>query len=86
MATARGMWDAAKHPRGYHGYFGVSGRRKTVTMVPRKHVKPGEVARAPRIVYESIYRENGRLIKEDKARAVTFRRRPLSTIRTYGFK
>lgn len=25
MATARGMFDAAKHPRGFHGHFGTAG-------------------------------------------------------------
>ena len=26
MATARGMFDASKHPRGFHGHFGIASR------------------------------------------------------------
>lgn len=33
MATARGMFDAAKHPRGFHGRFGSGGAKRTVKQV-----------------------------------------------------
>lgn len=81
------MWDAAKHPRGYHGQFGATGHRKVVNFWPRRRqVKPGEIAATPRVVWESVYRENGRIVKTDKARARTRRRSPLDSIRTYEYK
>lgn len=33
MATARGMFDAAKHPRGFHGRFGSGGAKRTIKQV-----------------------------------------------------
>ena len=33
MATARGMFDAAKHPRGFHGRFGSGGAKRVTKQV-----------------------------------------------------
>lgn len=42
MATARAMFDAAKHPRGFHGRFGSGGRGFSVTNVGRKGLNKTE--------------------------------------------
>ena len=85
MGAAQGMWDAAKHPRGAHGHFGLAGaRRKTKTVGPRKP-RGSDATRAPRIVYESVVREHGVIKKYDRARART-EFLPHRTARTYRYR